>query len=59
MPANKDPIGSSLDELLTKDGTLEQVNRIAQGRVAAYQQEQRRDEDMAVHTSPPPKRSIG
>lgn len=59
MPTNNDHIGSSLDELLAKDGTLEQVNRVAEERVAAYEQEQRRDAGTAVHTTPPPKRAIG
>lgn len=55
MPTNDEHIGSTLDELLAADGTLDEVRKIAEERVRAYQEEQARDGGAAVHALPPQK----
>lgn len=59
MPLNEEHLGSTLDELLEEDGTLEEVRKEALRRVRAYQDQKAAEErEGAVHESPPTKRAV-
>ena len=60
MASNSEHIGSSLDELLTEDGTLAEVTQNARQRVAEYERELAEQQKRgAVHFEPPFKRVVG
>lgn len=57
MPLNEEHLGSTLEELLEEDGTLEEVTKEAKRRVRVYLDQKAAEEQQgAVHETLPSKR---